>query len=148
MGSPPKERFFGAFSDKWFCVVDCLKCYEETTAKHRDPQSEVQPLFLSYTRPFKPVTSQRIAHWIKHILSEAGVDTRVFKAHSVHGASVSAKELVYPTSSKWRTGAEIRPSGSFYYRTTTCTIILKISSNLWMEIEWISMPCRVVAIAI
>ena len=59
---PPKERFFGAFSDKRLCVVECLKCYEEMTAKHRDPEAESQPLFLSYIKPFKPVTSQRIAH--------------------------------------------------------------------------------------
>lgn len=71
-------------------MVECLKCYEELTLQHRGTQSEAQPLFLSYIKPFKPVTSQRIAHWIKDILSEAGVDTRVFKAHSVRGASVSA----------------------------------------------------------
>ena len=35
------------------------------------------------------MSSQRIAHWIKDILYGAGVDTRVFKAHSVQGASVS-----------------------------------------------------------
>ena len=41
------------------------------------------PLFLSYVKPHKPVTSQRIAHWIKDSLKEAGVDTGTFKAHSV-----------------------------------------------------------------
>ena len=89
-GSLPKERFFGAFPKKWLCVVECLRAYETMTAGHRNLQSEAQSLFLSYIRPFKPVTSQRIAHWIKEILSDAGVDTRVFKAHSVCGASVSA----------------------------------------------------------
>ena len=29
------------------------------------------------------MTSQRLAHWVKEILSKAGVNTEVFKAHSV-----------------------------------------------------------------
>ena len=49
-----------------------------------------KPLFLSYTRPHKPVTSQRLAHWVKEILPKAGVNTEVFKAYSVRGASTSA----------------------------------------------------------
>ena len=123
VGSPPKERFFGAFSDKQLCVVDCLKCYEEATAKHRDPQSEVQPLFLSYIRPFKPVTSQRIAHWIKDILSEAGVDTRVFNLkHTVRGASVSAakgKGVGIPDIFEMADWSRDTTFRKFYYRTTT-----------------------------
>lgn len=122
VGSPPKERFFGSFPDRRLCVVDCLRCYEEATAKHRDPQSDVQPLFLSYIRPFRPVTSQRIAHWIKDILSEAGVDTRVFKAHSVRGASVSAaksKGVSIPDILEMADWSRDTTFRKFYYRTTT-----------------------------
>lgn len=121
-GSPPKEQFFGAFSEKRLCVVECLRQYERVTASRRDPQSEAQPLFLSYIKPFKPVTSQRIAHWIKDLLSEAGVDTRVFKAHSVRGASVSAaknKGVGIPEildMADWSRDTTFR---RFYYRTTT-----------------------------
>ena len=49
-----------------------------------------QPLFISYIKPHKPVTLQRIAHWIKDLLGQAGVDTSVFKAHSVQGAAATA----------------------------------------------------------
>ena len=76
VGSPPKEWFFGAFLEKQLCVVDCLKHYEEATRSHRTFESDSQPLFLSYIKPYKPVTSQRITHWIKDILCEAGVDTQ------------------------------------------------------------------------
>ena len=48
------------------------------------------PFFLLYLKPHKPVTTQRMAHWIKDLLKEAGVNTDVFKAHSVRGASTSA----------------------------------------------------------
>ena len=36
LGHHQKSVFFGAFSDKLLCVVECLKCYEAMTAKHRD----------------------------------------------------------------------------------------------------------------
>jgi len=36
------------------------------------------------------VTWQRIAHRVKDMLKLAGVDTNVFSAHSVRGASTSA----------------------------------------------------------
>ena len=52
--------------------------------------SQPNPLFLSYIMPHKLIASQRIAHWIKEILAEAGVDTTIFKAYSVRGAATSA----------------------------------------------------------
>ena len=68
-GKPPKEVFFGAFPDnKRLCVRHCLRQYEKVTAKSRPDGEKDNPLFLSYNRPYSPVTSQRIAHWIKDIL--------------------------------------------------------------------------------
>ena len=67
------------------------------------------------------MTSQRIAHWIKDILLEAGVDTRVFKAHSVRGASVSAaknkgvKIADILDMADWSRDTTFR---TFYYRMT------------------------------
>ena len=52
--------------------------------------SEANPLFLSYIKPHRPITSQRVAHWIKDVLGEAGVYTNTFKARSVRGASTTA----------------------------------------------------------
>ena len=72
-------------------MVQCLRKYEEATRKYRDIQAnKPAPLFLSYVEPHKPVSSQRIAHWIKDTLKKAGVDTNKFTAHSVRGASTSA----------------------------------------------------------
>ena len=47
-------------------------------------------LFLSYIKPSKPVTPQRVAHWIKEILDLTGVATSEFSAHLVRGASTTA----------------------------------------------------------
>jgi len=92
VGAPAKECFFASFTgDSRLCVVQCLRTYEEVTTKFRNTQAGApSPLFLSYVQPHKPVTSQRIAHWIKDTLKEAGVDTNTFSAHSVRGASASA----------------------------------------------------------
>ena len=91
-GAPLKECFFTAFpQDSCLCVVQYLCKYEEATKKFRDIRAnKPAPLFLSYMKPHKPVSSQRIAHWIKDTLKKAGVDTNTFTAHSVRGASTSA----------------------------------------------------------
>jgi len=92
VGAPPKEVMFGAFpQDSRLCVVKCLRQYEKTTVQYRkmEPGSP-QHLFPSYIKPHEPVSSQRIAHWLKDILGRAGVDTTIFKAHSVRGASSTA----------------------------------------------------------
>ena len=97
VGAPLKECFFASFPhDSRLCVVQCLQAYEKATRKFRviEPSTPA-PLFLSYVRPHKPVTSQRIAHWIKDTLRKAGVDTNTFKAHSVRGASTSAGPTHY-----------------------------------------------------
>ena len=71
--------------------MECLREYERRTLEFRKQCPEVaDPLFLSYVHPHKPVTSQRIAQWIKDLLQLAGVDTAVFSAHSVRGKSTSA----------------------------------------------------------
>ena len=55
-------------------MMKCLHHYEKITSEFRLEGGDDQPLFLSYTKPHKPVTAQRIAHW--DLLAEAGVDQR------------------------------------------------------------------------
>ena len=49
----------------------------------------VTKLFSLFVKPHKPVSTNSLARWIKSVLSNAGIDTSVFKAHSVRGASVT-----------------------------------------------------------
>ena len=77
--------------DKKLCVVECLRCYEDKTKQFRtDGSDQPNPLFLSYVKPHKAITSERLAHWMKGIMEEAGVDVTIFKAHTVRGASSTA----------------------------------------------------------
>ena len=120
-GAPAKQLLFGAFpEDAKLCVAHCLRQYERITQEMRPENiKDPRPLFLSYVKPHKPVTSQRIAHWIKDFLSEAGVDTTIFKAHSVRGASTSAaltkgvsiQDILH--TADWSSDSTFR---RFYYR--------------------------------
>ena len=45
---------------------------------------------MSSTKPHGRASSAAIARWIKTILSKADIDTSIFRAHSIRGASTSA----------------------------------------------------------
>ena len=92
---PAKQFTFGAFpADSRLCVMRFLRQYEAVTLEHRESDpGNPQLLFLSYIKPHKPVISQHLANWLKEILGKAGIDTSVFKAHSVRGASSTAASV-------------------------------------------------------
>ena len=46
-------------------------------------------LFIALIKPHRPVVSSTIARWIKYVLTKSGIDTGIFKAHSVRSAAVS-----------------------------------------------------------
>lgn len=51
-------------------------------------------LFISFRKPFSKVTSQTLSNWIKSTLTESGVDTSLFSAHSTrHSSTSSASRL-------------------------------------------------------
>ena len=80
-----------------------------------DPNNP-QAMFLYYIRPHRLVTSQQIAHWLKEILGGAGVDTSVFKVHSVGGASsMAASEKGILRTVDRSTNSTFR---RFYYQPT------------------------------
>ena len=81
------EFFFPCYphNDR-LCPVLALREYESRTTLIRGSHSTV---FLSLNKPHKPVSSSTIARWLKSVLSKAGVNTEIFKAHSVRSASAS-----------------------------------------------------------
>ena len=98
----------------WFSASSITK-----TVHGNSDGDQVTRLFLSYIKPHKPVTSQRIAHWIKMLLKDAGIDTSIFSAHSVRGASATAAKEKGVTLSDilhtadWSSDTTFR---RFYYR--------------------------------
>lgn len=69
------------------CVASTLKWYLSVTSKFRKTSTK---LFLSLNKPHKPVGSQTISRWIRSILSDCGIDVKVFGAHSTRHASTSS----------------------------------------------------------
>ncbi len=73
---------------KRLCPVACFKEYISVTAKFRNStKDQSNKLFLSFIKPHKPVTSSTLACWIRSLLGDSGIDTEIFKAHSVRGGS-------------------------------------------------------------
>jgi len=75
------------YTDKCICVVETLRLYLQKTHELR---KDYKQLFISFHKPFKPVSKDTISRWIKTVMLEAGIDTAVFKAHSTRSAAASA----------------------------------------------------------
>ena len=92
--SKPRKSLDVSFSSSdcaLICPVTVLKEYISRTAALRvsDNSMFVSKLFLSFIKPHNPVSTATVARWIKSVLQSAGIDTSVFKAHSVRGAATS-----------------------------------------------------------
>ena len=84
-GKSLEVKFMSLPEDPSLCAMSTLAEYILRTEKLRSSSK----LFISFIRPHKPVTTSTVGRWIKSVLSSAGIDTSVFKAHSVRGASVT-----------------------------------------------------------
>lgn len=69
------------------CVVTTLESYIERTSQMRKSEDS---LFLALKKPYKKVSSQTLARWVKKTLVKSGIDTTIFSAHSTRHASSSA----------------------------------------------------------
>ena len=87
---PLADFFYPRYpADERICPVVTLQAYEARTMPFRATNREKTLVFLSWIGKHEPVTSSTIARWLKTCLSEAGIDTEIFKGHSVRGASSS-----------------------------------------------------------
>ena len=66
-------------------TVHLLKLYLRKTRSIRQDSQ----LFLGCRPPYRPVTTDTLARWIRSVMKDAGIDISVFGAHSVRGASAS-----------------------------------------------------------
>ena len=70
------------------CPMSTVSAYITRTCNLRNPTDF--RLFISFVKPHRVVSPATISRWIKTVLSGAGIDTSIFKAHSVRGAATSA----------------------------------------------------------
>ena len=102
--------------DNLLCPVTTLRAYEERTAPFQGKESR---LLLATIRPHQAVSSSSVARWLKSLLEASGIDTSIFNAHSVRGASSSAAATAGVTTAdilkaaNWNSESVFQ---RFYYR--------------------------------
>lgn len=69
------------------CPATALKEYIFVTKNKRT--ASTGQVLLTYKAPHKAATTQSVSRWIKQVLTESGVDTTVFSAHSTRHAATS-----------------------------------------------------------
>ena len=80
--------------DRQICAVTGL---DEYLFRTKDIRGSETALFISFIKPFKVVSKATLARWLRQTLKNSGIDTDVFKAHSVRVASTSkAKDNKVP----------------------------------------------------
>ena len=117
----PTEAFFARFyQDRKFCPVECFRGYLKLSRNVRPviPSPLPDKSFISFIRPHKPVTSTTLGRWLRNFMSAAVIDSHVFKAHSVRGASTTAAANAFAPLSTimsmadWSSASTFR---TFYY---------------------------------
>ena len=87
MRPPIQVQKYG--EDSFLCPVECFMAYVTRTNqfRSRDRQGLFFPaqLFLGISQPHAPIKACSVARWIKCTLSSAGIDTKMFTAHSTRG---------------------------------------------------------------
>ena len=90
-GFHQKEISVKAYApDRRLCIVTVLREYLSRTKVVRKAVIGKTQLFLSYNKPFEPVSRETIARWIRFVMLKAGLDVSMFTPHSIRAASTSA----------------------------------------------------------
>ena len=72
-------KFTSYSADPTLCVVTTLKEY---LARTEDLRGQCKQLFISYVKPFHPVSWSTISLWVKEVMKAAGINVGKFKPHS------------------------------------------------------------------
>ena len=112
---------FSLFCEANLCIVRHVNMYIDMTKNIRGGSDQ---LLISYVTPYKPVSRDTIARWLKCMLTMSGVDTKVFSAHSTRSAATSKMhscgepiDLILK-SAGWSTESTF---AKFYKRSVTVT---------------------------
>lgn len=73
-------------NEKKLCIVQTYNFFLEKTKQLRGESTAV---FLRTTKPYTPAKKDTMANWIRFGMSQAGIDTKEFRPHSIRSASTS-----------------------------------------------------------
>ena len=68
------------------CIYSLLKEYLGRTEILR---KEEKQLFISFAKPYKKISRDTLSRWIKLMMKKGGVDTEMYKTHSLRHAATS-----------------------------------------------------------
>ncbi len=89
---PEPLKFKEYAPDRRLCVVKYLNEYIDRTKVLR----KTNRLLVSLQEPHHEVTKSTISRWVKNTLKEAGIDTKIFSAHSTRSAGTSKAVQTIP----------------------------------------------------
>ena len=69
------------------CIVKHLKFYLNLTSTLR---RDCDQLLITYSKPHRAASSATIGRWLKTVMTNSGIDTQQFAAHSTRAAAASA----------------------------------------------------------
>ena len=74
------------------CIVSMVLLYIERTKNIRN---EIEELFISISRPWRPISSETISRWLKVCLQKSRIDdVSIFSGHSTrHASSSKARDI-------------------------------------------------------
>ena len=75
-------------NDVSICPAESIKAYIARTAKFRK-NDDKEVLFITTKKPYTPLSAQRISKITLGLMRSSGIDTNIFKAHSLRSASSS-----------------------------------------------------------
>ena len=88
---PPRTFEVARFGEESLCPVRTLEQYlMRTQSLRQNSEGESSTLLISIRKPYRAIGPATIGRWIKEVLSQAGVDTGTFSAHSTRSASTTA----------------------------------------------------------
>ena len=93
-GRHVNELSFKAFApDRRLCILKVLHEYIKVTKPIRGSSTK---LWLTTKKPYQPASRDTIRRWVKDVLTSAGIDTKIFTAHSTRAASTSKAAQFVP----------------------------------------------------
>lgn len=97
--------------DNRVCIYSYISEYIQRTKSLRGSASQ---LFISFCKPYMPVTRSTISRWLRSVLQMSGIDIARFSSHSTRAAATSkAKSMFCPMDQILATGGWSRDCQTF-----------------------------------
>ncbi len=77
-----------------------MSCAKECLRIRTNIAKGIGPLIITHRRPYQPLSSDTISHWIKDKMAASGIYDDVFTAHSYRAAVTSKTQLTFPVEGK------------------------------------------------